>query len=196
MVKPDLSPKRQRTRQRLIDAALAIIDEEGFAAASLDAIAARAGVTSGAIYSNFASKAELLWEAAGQRSLNLRPELVAGATPAEQARAVARALMTLLPHAKREAAFHRELNHYIQSDPELQRRQSAQYAALFDAIARQLEDAFGDQLAIPPRSLGLAVQALAIGFINQWALTPEEVTEAVVAAAYESLAIGATTPRR
>ena len=63
MVKPPLSRKRQRTRAALVEAALAIIAERGIAAVTLDEIAARAGVTKGAIYSNYRSKGELLWEA-------------------------------------------------------------------------------------------------------------------------------------
>ena len=52
--------KRERTRAALVAAALAIVREKGFAAASLDEIAARAGMTKGAIHSNFAGKAVLL----------------------------------------------------------------------------------------------------------------------------------------
>ena len=49
----------------------------------------------------------------------------------------------------------------------------------------------GWRLTIPSRVLGLAVQALLLGFIAQWERTPGEVTEDVVAAAFEALARGA-----
>src|SRR5438067_872152 len=55
MVKP-LSRKRQRTRAALVDATLALIAEHGLAGVTLDAVAARAGVTKGAIYSNYRNK--------------------------------------------------------------------------------------------------------------------------------------------
>jgi TetR/AcrR family transcriptional repressor of nem operon len=48
-----------QTRERLLDAAEAIILERGFAATSLDSVIARAGVTKGAFFHHFASKAEL-----------------------------------------------------------------------------------------------------------------------------------------
>jgi AcrR family transcriptional regulator len=48
------------TRQRLLVAALAEVSERGMAGASLDAIAARAGLTKGAVYSTFGSRGELL----------------------------------------------------------------------------------------------------------------------------------------
>jgi AcrR family transcriptional regulator len=51
--------KRARTRADLIDAAGRVIAERGFAGASIEAIAAEAGYTGGAFYSNFESKDEL-----------------------------------------------------------------------------------------------------------------------------------------
>jgi AcrR family transcriptional regulator len=47
------------TRSRLLEAAASEFAEKGYAGASLDAIAERAGRTKGAVYSNFESKAEL-----------------------------------------------------------------------------------------------------------------------------------------
>jgi AcrR family transcriptional regulator len=48
------------TRQRLLAAAEAEVGERGIAATSLDAVAKRAGLTKGAIYSTFGSRAELI----------------------------------------------------------------------------------------------------------------------------------------
>jgi len=194
MVKPPLSRKRQRTRAALVEATLAIIAERGIAAVSLDEIAARAGVTKGAIYSNYRGKGELLWEAVDRRRPHLAPQITPG-DPLAQARAVARAIMAALPDAEREAAFHSELQVYIRTDPELRARQAEQQKAQLDDIVRQLVEGFGDQLAMPPRALALAIQALILGFTTQWERTPDEVTEDVVAAAFEALALGAVTPR-
>jgi len=47
------------TRDRLLDAATVLFAETGFSGTSVAAIAKRAGVTTGAIYSNFAGKDEL-----------------------------------------------------------------------------------------------------------------------------------------
>lgn len=47
------------TRARLLDAAEALVMAHGFAATTVDAIIARAGVTKGAFFHHFASKAEL-----------------------------------------------------------------------------------------------------------------------------------------
>jgi AcrR family transcriptional regulator len=48
-------------RRRLLDAALDVFAERGFDTANLDQVAAAAGLTKGAIYSNFASKDELFY---------------------------------------------------------------------------------------------------------------------------------------
>ena len=53
---------RDQTRQRLLDAAQAVFIQKGFGASSVEDVAADAGYTRGAFYSNFASKAELLLE--------------------------------------------------------------------------------------------------------------------------------------
>lgn len=52
--------QRQRNRTKLIEAAEKVFAERGIHGASLDEIAAEAGLTKGAVYSNFASKEELI----------------------------------------------------------------------------------------------------------------------------------------
>jgi AcrR family transcriptional regulator len=52
-------PRRAEVRTRILDAAAAVVAERGLAAATLDQVAAAAGFTKGAVYSNFASKDEL-----------------------------------------------------------------------------------------------------------------------------------------
>ncbi|WP_245885759.1 TetR/AcrR family transcriptional regulator [Xylanimonas oleitrophica] len=54
-----ISARRERTRERLLDAAEQVFSEVGLGAASVEAITEAAGFTRGAFYSNFASKEEL-----------------------------------------------------------------------------------------------------------------------------------------
>jgi AcrR family transcriptional regulator len=51
--------RKSQTRERLIDAAAAVFAERGFETATIDEVAAAAGYTKGAVYSNFASKTDL-----------------------------------------------------------------------------------------------------------------------------------------
>ncbi|WP_326599488.1 TetR/AcrR family transcriptional regulator [Streptomyces sp. NBC_01803] len=53
------STRRGATRQRLYDAAVTLIAEQGFSSTTVDQIAERAGVAKGTVYYNFASKTEL-----------------------------------------------------------------------------------------------------------------------------------------
>jgi AcrR family transcriptional regulator len=52
-------PRKDEVRSRVLQAAGEVFSERGFAAASLDQVAAAAGFTKGAVYSNFVSKDEL-----------------------------------------------------------------------------------------------------------------------------------------
>src|SRR4051794_38058500 len=52
-------PRKDQVRARVLQAAGEVFAERGFAAASLDQVAAAAGFTKGAVYSNFGSKDEL-----------------------------------------------------------------------------------------------------------------------------------------
>ena len=51
--------RRERTRQHLIDAGVVVFGQRGYHGASLDEVAAMAGFTKGAVYSNFKSKEDL-----------------------------------------------------------------------------------------------------------------------------------------
>ncbi len=51
--------RRTQTRDRLVDAAVDVFNRLGYAGASLEAVADAAGFTKGAVYSNFATKADL-----------------------------------------------------------------------------------------------------------------------------------------
>ena len=81
-------PRDPELRDRLLDAATAVFAQHGYAGASLDAIAERAGVTKGGVYFHFAGKEELFfsvldhWQRLRRRELQLPaagPEGAAGA---------------------------------------------------------------------------------------------------------------------
>jgi AcrR family transcriptional regulator len=70
------STRREATRQRLYEAAVTLIAEQGFSATTVDEIAERAGVAKGTVYYNFASKSvlfeELLRHGVGLLTASLR----------------------------------------------------------------------------------------------------------------------------
>jgi AcrR family transcriptional regulator len=70
------STRREATRQKLYEAAVTLIAEQGFSATTVDEIAERAGFAKGTVYYNFASKSvlfeELLRHGVGLLTASLR----------------------------------------------------------------------------------------------------------------------------
>lgn len=85
------SARRQRTRTRLLDAALQLFAEHGMHGTSVETIVERAGFTRGAFYSNFDSK-ESLMVALVEREHRIEME------------ALNAALIEMLPQLRRERA--------------------------------------------------------------------------------------------
>jgi len=74
-------PRGERTRERLAAAALGLLEEGGYRAASVAAIAERSGVAAGALYRHFPSKADMFVEvfrSAADRELAALRDAVAG----------------------------------------------------------------------------------------------------------------------
>ena len=91
-----LTPRRQRTRDRLLDAAYEVFAEQGVHASTVEEVCERAGFTRGAFYSNFTTKEELfaaLMERQHSQQLaalamkvdRLRPRLEAVTGPIDEA---------------------------------------------------------------------------------------------------------------
>jgi len=82
---------RAETRQKLYDAAVTLIAEQGYASTTVDEIAERAGVAKGTVYYNFASKTalfeELLRHGVGLLTADLRAA-AAGRPPREAVHAM------------------------------------------------------------------------------------------------------------
>lgn len=97
--------RREDTRQRLFEAAVELIAEQGFSATTVDDIALRAKVAKGTVYYNFASKTvlfeELLRHGIGLLTDDFRAA-VAGLPPREAIAALVRAQ---LEYIRRYKAF-------------------------------------------------------------------------------------------
>jgi AcrR family transcriptional regulator len=70
--------RKAETRERIVSAALAQLAEGGYASASVQAVAVRAGIATGSVYRHFPSKADLFTEVfrrASQRELDVMHEV-------------------------------------------------------------------------------------------------------------------------
>jgi AcrR family transcriptional regulator len=192
---PKAGGKRERTRSALVAAALEIVEETGFAAASLDAIAARAGMTKGAIYSNFTSKAELLLAAASARGLALGPiDPWAAASFAEGLEALTKALAATIRRAKGGAKFAAEFQVYALSDAELRDSLAATYALNFAEVAKRLARYADLKPGVSARQLAVGLQSVCLGLMMQSFVTPNDVSKAVILGTLKAFAEGVVRP--
>src|SRR5690242_15676755 len=94
--------KRERTRESLLRAARALIREKGYERTTLEEVARRAGMTTGAIYGNFRNREELFTALGETYWPPIKPRLKPGATFPDMMRALAEA--TVAAVAERQPA--------------------------------------------------------------------------------------------
>lgn len=182
--------KRARTRQALIDAAVALVREQGFANVSMEAVAARAGVSRGSIYGNFRDRNDLLMAVARDRSPPINPGLMPGLTVREQMRAMGKAVAKAA-RERRPAGVHRAaylMN--VLSDETLRLRVAAEGRE----IRRQVVEGWGklgkpsDPLPMPMDQFVRIIGALTDGLLIAHFQSPEDFDEALIVSAFEALA--------
>ena len=187
--------KKSRTRQALLGAAAKLVARDGAQATSLDRIAEEAGLTKGAVYSNFDSKEDLLFtlaETAGGPEVNLDPILEAAGSLAdgleEAGRAVARELGSV---PSRSFRLGLEVFNFALRNSRARKRQAANNRANMQATGEQFERlarGWGKALPMAGEELATVVQALALGLAQQRALDPKAVPDELFARAFRLLA--------
>ena len=190
---PRATRKRRETVARLVEAAADVIAEKGFQRATLDEIAARAGMTKGAIYSNFETKEHLFWAVLGSRRLAIPSQWSGERSMRENLTANAIAFCANLKQSRADAGLLAEFVLYALGNDAARARWATWYGGPFEAASPEFEAYLQAQGMPPFRVFWTALQAMALGLYVQHALMPERVTEDVVVAAVELLA-GPKTP--
>src|SRR5712675_706785 len=95
--------KRARTRAKLLEAARELIRKKGFQRTTLQEVAQRAGMTSGAIYGNFRNRDELFIALAEVYWAPIKPEIKPGSSFSEKMRALAEATVAAIPERRMAA---------------------------------------------------------------------------------------------
>src|SRR5690349_5813996 len=85
--------KRERTRAALLEAARELVRERGYERTTLEKVAKRAGMTTGAIYGNFKNREELFIALGLTYWAPIAPKISPGATFAEAMEAFAKATL-------------------------------------------------------------------------------------------------------
>ncbi|HXP36279.1 MAG TPA: TetR/AcrR family transcriptional regulator [Solirubrobacteraceae bacterium] len=173
-------------RRRLLDGAEAVFARAGFHGASVDAIAREAGATTGALYSNFASKEELflaLFEERIAADVGDYSEIVAdGTTVEEQARGAADRWMVILRERPDYFPLLIEFWSYAIREPALRERLAGRFAAFRSASARLvLEGAaqYGPPNAEAGELVGTLVFALGNGLALEKLVDPDGIPDSL-----------------
>lgn len=181
--------KRERTRARLLDAALDLTRENGFERTTLQDIAERAGVTTGAIYGNFRNRDALFMALAQRQWQPPRPKVKPGATFAELMEATAAATLAAISERQPAAVGALTFRAYALRNREVQASFSAAMAEGYEAGAAWLAVAFEpEELPMAPDLLVRVINALIEGLTFQKLLTPELIGDETVYAAFRALA--------
>ena len=180
--------KQEQTRQKLLEAAVRVFARRGYQKATLDEIAAEAGFTIGAVYSNFSGKEELFLALADKEVEHRVIEIRAVADAAERGE-----------QAGAEAA--EQFREFLERDPDwpllfyefwsfgvrnaalrdefAKRRQAVQ-----DALAETLERVaaqLGFSLRFPAPALASAIGATLNGLAFERAADPDAIPDEVFA---------------
>ena len=180
--------KRDRTRAKLLEAARSLIREKGYEHATLEAIAERAGMTTGAIYGNFKNRDELFLALGQTYWPPIKPDVRPGATFPEIMRALADATLAAIPGRSEVGVGRLTGLAYALTHEEFR-------AKVTEFTARSYE--FGEHwlcsvtreedLPMPAGQLVRVIHSLMEGLVFQRLLTPELMPDEIFRAAFAAL---------
>lgn len=198
-------PTRDQTRARLLQAASEVFATRGYDRASLDDVAAAAGLTKGAVYSSFASKDDLFYALMRERIAE-RLALVSAAvdrqtTLQDTTRDAGAALTELIFSQSDWQLLFVEFWARAVRDPTLRQEFARQRRAARELIARFLEQhaaQLGIELPAPADQLAVAVLALSNGIAIEQLADPDTVNPSVFGTTLGLLlnGLGIPTPSR
>jgi AcrR family transcriptional regulator len=184
-----------RTRSRLLKAAQRVFFERGFQGASLEAVAEEAGLTKGAVYSRFESKADLFLafqEERNRESVRGFTEQFHGLGPGDRP-------VDLVISYWRQKLLHDPPDYTLLviefwasacRDPEVHRRFSEQHERIVVAAAGLLEEAatrLGATLPMPALELTRLSTAIAHGLALERLLSREKIDGEMIELAFAPL---------
>ena len=188
-----LSPRRQRTRERLVAAAGEVIAEKGFQAATLDEIAARAGLTKGAVYDNFDSKDQLfiavVLSASRERMQRFSWPADRSGSVRDRLRRLGQAAAADAPSAVREAPLRAEFLLYTLTHEEMRHRVAEQAVLRLKLVEEKLLELFSpEELPVSPERFVLLIESLLPGLMFIRAQAPELASDEAIVEVFAGLA--------
>jgi AcrR family transcriptional regulator len=194
---------RANTRERLLRAARGVFARSGFHGASVEEIAAEAGFSTGALYSNFTGK-EDLFLVLMEREINEHAREISEAvrtrvSMADRATGGARQWMTMIEREPEVLLLFMEFWAYGVRDAEVRPKVAARFAQVRELLTKLIADGvreFDLELDIPAEQLAVAIDALADGIARQKLADPDAVPDELMGRVLSLLFAGATRPAR
>jgi AcrR family transcriptional regulator len=178
--------KQEETRRLLLDAAERVFLQRGMQGSSVEAIAAEAGFTRGAFYSNFRSKEELFVELLQDRVYRQYAEtaIEAQAQPGSPRDRLRWGIERLKEPYEREDGrwlfrLWLECLTLATRDEEFRRLAATFWSGNRELLAEQTKEVFkevGRKPPLPPKQIATAMIALDIGLAVQHVIDPDEVS--------------------
>lgn len=164
--------KKAQTREEILTAAAAVFPRRGFHRTSVDQVAEHAGLSIGAVYSNFTGKAELFL-ALYQRQMDrwvaeLPRALAVGGSANDRIRAADTYWSGFLQDERDWFLVHMEFWAYVVREPELLEQYALQFRRLRQALSTvltQTADELRIILPLPADDLAAALLALTRGLL-------------------------------
>jgi AcrR family transcriptional regulator len=179
--------KRDRTRVALLEAARALIREKGYERTTMEEVARRADMTTGAIYGNFKNRDDLFIALGQAYWPPVAPRVAPGATFAEAMRALAEATLAAV-HDRTPVAVGRLTGlAYTLTSPELRARVHEVTKGSYEFGAEWLRTFPASELPMPADVLVRVLHALIEGLVMQRILTPELCPDEVFYEAFAAL---------
>jgi AcrR family transcriptional regulator len=180
--------KRERTRAALLEAARALIREKGYDRTTMEEVAKRAGMTTGAIYGNFKNRDELFIALGQKYWAPIVPEVAPGATFAEAMCALAKATLAAV-HDRTPVAVGRLTGlAYTLTNSELRARVHEITKGSYEIGAEWLRTFDASELPMPADVLVRVLHVLIEGLVIQRILTPDLCPDIVFYEAFATLA--------
>ena len=186
--------KREVTRNAILKSASTLFARKGVEGTSMEEIARHAGLTQGAIYSNFKSKADLWWAIAEKISRTVPfEEMFTGERPLrDELRDAGRMGARLVKSAPRvELLLNEEFNIFLLRNARARTRAASELRESAEEMGAKIEELAakrGEQLPMPGAKLALAMSALADGLVQYATLDPDLLDEEMCGEAFALLA--------
>jgi len=167
--------KKARTRERLIEAAARVFAEKGFATTSLDEVADAAGLTKGAVYSNFENKEDLVRAVlqAQQDRLHSIADSAGEGTREEQAAVAARLFGETVAEEREAFLLYLEFLAYALRNPHLYPDFITRHREGRRDVARMIKEHGGNDAWTDPEQKALIFDVIGNGIALEKLIDPD-----------------------